>query len=56
MSHFELLKNCNGKQRSVIHIAEACVGYRVGEDRIHCDFEEPVRAVTQGQAVTMMLG
>ena len=33
------------------HKGTACTVTRVGEDRIRCDFDEPVRAVTPGQAV-----
>lgn len=33
------------------HKGTACAVTRVGEDRIRCDFDEPVRAVTPGQAV-----
>jgi len=33
-----------------------CKVTRVGEDRIHCEFEEPVRAVTPGQAVVLYDG
>ena len=29
---------------------------RTGEDQIHCVFEEPVRAVTPGQAVVLYDG
>lgn len=33
------------------HRGAACTVTRVGEDRIRCEFDEPVRAVTPGQAV-----
>ena len=33
-----------------------CKVTRTGEDQIHCVFEEPVRAVTPGQAVVLYDG
>lgn len=33
-----------------------CTVYRTGEDEIRCDFKEPVRAVTPGQAVVLYDG
>ena len=38
------------------HSGSMCKVTRVGEDRIHCEFEEPVRAVTPGQAVVLYDG
>ena len=33
------------------HTGEKCVMERIGEDRIKCVFQKPVRAITPGQAV-----
>jgi tRNA-specific 2-thiouridylase len=38
------------------HEGSTCVVSRVGEDEIRCEFKEPVRAVTPGQAVVLYDG
>jgi tRNA-uridine 2-sulfurtransferase len=38
------------------HSGSMCKVTRTGEDQIHCVFEEPVRAVTPGQAVVLYDG
>lgn len=38
------------------HKGEICTIEKTGEDRIHCTFDEPVRAVTKGQAVVFYDG
>lgn len=38
------------------HRGQWCMAYRQEEDRIVCEFEEPVRAVTPGQAVVFYEG
>lgn len=35
------------------HTGEKCVMERIGEDRIKCVFQKPVRAITPGQAVVL---
>ncbi len=38
------------------HAGSMCRIYKTGEDEIRCEFEEPVRAVTPGQAVVFYQG
>ncbi len=38
------------------HAGSRCRGMRTGEDSLRCEFEEPVRAVTPGQAVVFYDG
>lgn len=38
------------------HAGSVCKVIRVGEDEVRCEFEEPVRAVTPGQAVVFYQG
>ncbi len=38
------------------HQGEWCMIERLGEDQIHCNFENPVRAITPGQAVVFYDG
>ena len=38
------------------HAGSPCKVIREGEDRVRCEFEEPVRAVTPGQAVVFYDG
>ena len=38
------------------HQGEWCTIEQTGEDKIHCSFEKPVRAITPGQAVVFYDG
>ena len=38
------------------HQGEWCIIEQTGEDKIHCHFEKPVRAITPGQAVVFYDG
>ena len=54
-----ILKPLNRKLKAKIrysHSGSMCKVTRTGEDQIHCVFEEPVRAVTPGQAVVLYDG
>ena len=59
--HFMAVADLQGKRKAMAkirygHRGAACELERTGEDRIRCTFEEPVRAVTPGQAVVFYDG